>query len=75
MKLLSIAFSLYAIHGQESKCEDEQTKLADLDLAPFADKIKEADDNVTAAKEVLAQATEKSKVAVTAKATADADLE
>ena len=52
MKLLTIALFLYTIAGQDSKCEDEETKKADLALAPFADKIKEADDNVTKAKEV-----------------------
>ena len=75
MKLLTIAFSLYTIHGQDSKCEDDATKAADLALAPFADKIKEADDNVTKAKDALAKAQEASKAAVTAKASADAELE
>ena len=75
MKLLTIALSLYTIHGQDSKCEDDATKAADLALAPFADKIKEADDNVTKAKDALAKAQEASKAAVTAKASADAELE
>ena len=75
MKLLTIALFLYTIAGQDSKCEDEETKKADLALAPFADKIKEADDNVTKAKEVQTKAEEASQGAITAKATADTDLE